>query len=121
MRLLGIIGMALVLASCGSSPASPTAPTTPTPGGGTTHTVLIVLGAYSGGNGFSPATLTIPVGDTVSWQNQDTVQHTATANDGTFDSGLIAAAGSFSFKFTRAGTFHYKCTIHGFSGTVTVQ
>jgi plastocyanin len=118
-RLLGIIALAAALVSCGSK--APTAPTSPAPGGGTNHTISIVLGAYAGGNGFSPTSLSIPVGDTVTWQNNDTVDHTATANDGSFDSGAITPHGSFSFRFTKAGTVSYKCTIHGFGASISVQ
>ena len=116
-RVLGIIALAAAVGACGSKPS----PTSPSSTGGTTHTVTIVLGAYSGGNGFSPSSLSIKVGDTVTWQNNDSVVHTATATDGTFDSGQIAPNGNYSFKFTKAGTVNYTCTIHGFAAAVTVQ
>jgi len=71
---------------------------------------------------FSPSTLTVPVGATVTWTNADSTQHTVTADDGSFDSGPPAPGASFSQVFTTAGTFTYHCNIHSnMTGTVTVQ
>ena len=71
---------------------------------------------------FKPKTITIAVGTTVTWTNNTTVAHTATSNDGkTFNSGIINPGASFSFKFTKVGTFHYHCMIHLFmKGTIIV-
>lgn len=71
---------------------------------------------------FSPATLTIAVGDTVTWTNADEEAHTATAADGTFDSGSLGTGASFSFTFTEAGTFPYICEFHPqMEGTIVVE
>jgi plastocyanin len=70
---------------------------------------------------FDPAAVEIPVGATVTWTNTGAVPHTATASDGTFDSGELAPGASFSHTFTAAGTFPYICQIHPqMTGTVTV-
>lgn len=61
---------------------------------------------------FSPETLEIPVGTTVTWTNTGDAPHTATADDGAFDSGTIDPGGSFSFTFDEAGEFPYHCDIH---------
>ena len=61
---------------------------------------------------FSPATLTVKVGDTVTWTNQDSVGHSATADDGSFDTGILAQGESNTVTFTEAGTFAYHCTPH---------
>ena len=61
---------------------------------------------------FSPQVLEIPVGTTVTWTNNDTSQHTATANDGSFDSGILAQGGTFSFTFDTPGTYDYICSLH---------
>lgn len=83
---------------------------------GTSHTVDIADFA------FSPATLTIQVGDTVTWTNLDTVQHTATSTSGAFDSGLLDQNGSYSFTFTQPGTYDYLCTPHPYmTGQIVVQ
>lgn len=71
---------------------------------------------------YAPATVTIRVGDTVTWTNRDPVEHTATATNGSFDTGLIAPDGSARIRFTRAGTYAYLCTPHpDMRGTVVVR
>jgi LPXTG-motif cell wall-anchored protein len=70
---------------------------------------------------FSPASLTIHVGDTITWTNDGPAAHTATANDGSFDTGTLKKGQSASHTFTKAGTFAYICKIHPFMhGTVVV-
>ena len=61
---------------------------------------------------FAPATLTIAVGETVTWTNADPVVHTATATSGAFDSGDLDTGGSYSVTFTEPGTYDYLCTPH---------
>jgi amicyanin len=61
---------------------------------------------------FSPATVTITAGDTITWTNTDPVVHTATSATGAFDSGDIAQGDSFSVTFTTPGTYDYFCTPH---------
>ncbi len=110
--LFGAIG----LTAC-SNQATPTPPVTtaPTSGGGNTATVSL------SGNALSPATLTIAVGTTVTWKNQDFVQHTVTSNDKLFDK-ILPAGASFSYTFNQAGSFGYHCSVHSFMiGTIIVQ
>jgi len=83
---------------------------------GATHQVSIENFA------FMPANLTVAVGDTVTWTNNDDAPHTATASNGAFDSGTLDNGGTFSFTFTTAGTYAYICEIHPqMTGTITVQ
>jgi plastocyanin len=71
---------------------------------------------------FSPRTVEIRVGDTVRWTNRDSVAHTATARNGSFDTGLLADGESGSVRFTTAGTYRYVCTPHpDMTGTVVVR
>jgi plastocyanin len=64
----------------------------------------------------------VSAGTTVVWVNEDQVQHTVTADDGSFDSGLIDAGTSWSRTFESAGTVAYHCTPHPFmKGVVVVQ
>jgi LPXTG-motif cell wall-anchored protein len=71
---------------------------------------------------FAPKGITVNVGDTVTWSNAGPTQHTATANDGSFDTGLLADGESGSHTFDQAGTFSYFCQPHPFmKGTITVQ
>jgi plastocyanin len=70
---------------------------------------------------FSPATVSVHVGDLVTWHNSGKEPHTATADNGSFDTGTVAAGGSGSHMFTQPGTFTYVCTIHpNMHGTVKV-
>jgi amicyanin len=70
---------------------------------------------------FDPATLTVPVGTTVTWTNQDEEPHTVAAKDGSFHSSGLDTHGTYSFTFTTPGTFDYICGIHPFmTGTVVV-
>jgi plastocyanin len=64
------------------------------------------------GFAFNPATLTIPVGTKVTWTNKDAATHTVTSDTGAFDSKDLPNGASFSFTFSQAGTFSYKCAIH---------
>ena len=74
------------------------------------------------GFAFAPATLTIKVGDTVTWTNADGAPHTASAKDGSFDSGTLLRGASFSHTFATAGTFDYVCKFHAsMTGTVIVE
>jgi plastocyanin len=71
---------------------------------------------------FSPAELTVPVGTTVTWTNQDSAPHTVTADDGSFDSGRLNQGDSFSFTFETPGTYTYVCAFHpNMTATITVE
>lgn len=67
---------------------------------------------------FAPKTVTIVAGTTVNWPNPGAAPHTTTSEAGLWDSGQKAPGESFSFTFTRAGTFAYYCTLHGARGGV---
>lgn len=70
---------------------------------------------------FTPASITIHVGDTVTWVNNGPSAHTATANDGAFNTGVLQKGHSASHTFTKPGTYSYICSIHPFMhGTVVV-
>lgn len=74
------------------------------------------------GNQFSPASITVNVGDTVTWVNADTVPHTSTSADGLWDSNTVRPGQRFSFTFKQAGRFGYVCSFHpGMEGAVTVK
>ena len=61
---------------------------------------------------FMPMAVTVHVGDTVTWKNLDEEPHTVTSLDGLFRSGALDTNDTFKFKFTKAGTFKYTCSIH---------
>ena len=70
---------------------------------------------------FLPEDLTINVGDTVVWTNNDDSPHTVTADDDEFNSGNLAEGATWSYTFTEAGTYDYRCNYHSsMTGSVTV-
>ncbi|HEX8919427.1 MAG TPA: cupredoxin domain-containing protein [Chloroflexota bacterium] len=70
---------------------------------------------------YQPTPLNVPAGTTVMWTNQDSVAHTVTADNGSFNSSALNNGQSYSFTFTQAGTFTYHCAIHSYmQGTITV-
>jgi len=71
---------------------------------------------------FGPATLTVPVGTTVTWTNRDDIPHTVVSTDGVFKSKVLDTDEKFSFTFSKAGTYPYFCSIHPkMTGKVVVQ
>src|SRR3954467_9063238 len=61
---------------------------------------------------FNPPQQTVTPGTEVEWKNEDIYSHTVTADDGSFDSGLIAPGQSWKMTFKDAGTFAYHCRPH---------
>jgi plastocyanin len=121
--VLLLLAVALAPAGCGGSAtttgavttASQTTATTGTAGGGGT---TVTMKQFA----FNPATVTIKVGETVTWENQDGAAHDVIAADGSFKSAEFGQGKTFSFTFTKAGTYKYSCNIHpGMDGTVIVQ
>lgn len=71
---------------------------------------------------FAPDVLTVPVGTTVTWVNEDTVLHTATADDGSFDVETPGEGDEGSHTFDEAGEFTYFCEVHAsMTATITVE
>ena len=127
------VGFLVLLAACGSAPsttgtgttptAAPTATPTPTiaptatPTANPTPTPTPTTASSSGNSvsimnfSFNPNGLTVKVGTKVTWTNHDSVTHTVTANQGAFNSPVLPGS-SFSFTFTKAGTYAYHCMIH---------
>ncbi len=99
-----LLGTVLMLAGCAAKMGgvAPTTPSvTPAAGGAT-----VVIKDFA----FTPATVTIKVGETVTWRNDDGVPHDATSPDWT--SGSISSGQSYTRAFDTAGTFTYVCKVH---------
>jgi plastocyanin len=102
------------------APASAGAPSLPpasVPPAGTGEAVTIANFA------FSPATLTVKVGTTVTWTNTDSATHTVAWADGSPGSGSLTVGGpAYTRTFDSPGTFAYACGIHAaMKGTVVVE
>jgi len=72
---------------------------------------------------FNPGEITVPVGGSVTWTNDDSTPHTATGIDReVLQSGAIKPGESFTQKFDTAGTFEYFCEFHpNMKGTIVVK
>jgi plastocyanin len=73
---------------------------------------------------FSPATLAVPVGTTVTWTNRDDIPHTVVSTDDPkpFKSKVLDTDEKFSYTFSKAGTYPYFCSVHPkMTGKVIVQ
>ena len=66
---------------------------------------------------FDPDPVSINVGDTVQWVWDDD-GHSTTADDGSWDSGVLSTGATYSHTFPNAGSFPYYCSIHGGPGGV---
>ncbi len=120
--------LALLALACVSCSSSSTDSTTPTPDSGTPAAAGTDIHVTS--FKFTPATVTVKAGDTVTWHFDDgfhnVVSGASCVTDGSFTSGDAKAAPyTFSRVFPTAGTFEYFCNPHclsaGMKGTVTVQ
>jgi plastocyanin len=80
------------------------------------HTVVI------DGLQFRPAELTVHRGERIVWLNKDPLPHSVTADSKLFDSGSIAAAGSWSYIAGKRGEYAYHCIFHPtMQGKIRVQ
>ncbi len=71
---------------------------------------------------FSPATLTVAAGTTVTWTNRDDIPHNVVSTDKVFKSKVMDTDEKFSYTFTKAGSYSYFCSIHPhMTGTVVVK
>lgn len=78
------------------------------------------LGATIFNTGFYPSNIPISLGDTLYWINNDTVAHTVSADNTTFDSGNINPGEVWAYQFNSEGTFNYHCENTGIIGTIVV-
>ncbi|MDT5093825.1 MAG: hypothetical protein QOH60_3188 [Mycobacterium sp.] len=103
-------------------PGMSSMPPMPTSGSSTGPAAPVAGNAVSIDNfAFTPATLTVHIGSAVTWTNHDEEPHTVAANDGSFHSPGLDAQGTYSFTFSKPGTYDYICSIHPFMrGSVVV-
>ncbi len=121
-----VIGLGLT--ACGSSsPAKVTSPTTAPTGAGATTATTAATGAQSTNAikiqsfKFTPSPASAKVGDTITVTNADGTDHSLTADDGSFDSGVFSG-GTKTFTVSKAGSIKYHCRIHNFmTGVIQVS
>ena len=112
----------LALIAAAGFPSLASASRSAGPGSAPQKMVTVEIRAFK----FEPATLTVNVGDTVEWKNDDIVPHTATA-DGeaqkpTFDSGTIQTGATWRYLARNKGKYNYTCTLHpNMKGELIVQ
>lgn len=71
---------------------------------------------------FSPNPLTVAVGSTIRWTNQDDIPHNVVSDDKSFKSKALDTDDTFTYTFTKPGTYTYFCSIHPkMTGKVIVQ
>jgi len=115
LKALAVIGLgSLLLAACSGGQAA-TQPA-PQPGAAQSGDVVTIQGFA-----FDPAVLTVKVGTSVTWTNQDGTPHTITSDDGLWDSGRVGQGTTYVRVFDQAGSFSYHCAIHSsMKGTIVV-
>ena len=125
MMFWGLVILALALAGCGATAPTPTvqptaaptvaAPTdvapTAVPAPASSQSITVNVKNFA----FDPKELTVSVGTTVIWHNNDSVGHTVTSDTALFD-GALPSGADFQFTFSQAGTYPYYCQPHGGSG-----
>lgn len=125
LAFIAVLSLALVACASSKDTGLTPGPTEEPGGGGLVVDMTDTLR-------FEPKTLTIKVGETVTWKNVGQQPHTVTADDGkAFDSGIgrskwIPFGQTFAFTFGTAGTYPYYCFVHGtpgnnMIGTIVVQ
>ena len=116
VALVVLAGVGMVQ-GCGSNSKPTSSNTNPPPAASHFHSISIQSFA------FSPASLTITVGDTVKWTNHDSAPHTVTSNAGSeLASSQMGSSQTYQHVFTAAGSFAYHCAVHAsMHGSVVVQ
>ena len=84
---------------------------TPAKAAGSAETVVVATVNISQMR-FNAPTVTIKVGNSVTWTNSEAVPHTVTADDGSFGSSRMSAGDTFSHTFSEPGTYTYYCQLH---------
>lgn len=135
LAVLAAAALALAAAGCGSSSSSSSSSSTSTGSSSTPQQVTQTQPSSSVGSGpgvkvtmqniaFNPKSVTVKVGQTITWVNEDSVEHNVTTQPGSsasFKSKNFGQGGTYSWKATKPGTVKYVCTIHpGMDASITV-
>jgi plastocyanin len=120
-----VVAISLILAACGGGASPSPAPATAPPASAAPASAapagegVVTISGFA----FAPASLTVKVGATVTWTNQDSATHTVKWDDGSPQSGSLTAGGApYTRTFDAPGTFTYVCGIHSsMKGTIVVE
>lgn len=117
--LILLVGLTLVGAGCGQTANNNATNNTVNQATVTNQATTIAIADMA----FSPATLRIKVGTTVTWRNDDGFTHLVQSDTtNLFQSPRLASGETYRFTFDTPGTFGYHCTIHpSMAGTITVE
>lgn len=100
-----------------SSEGEPAGENSPAPSGEAVRSEKVTISGFQ----YEPETVTVQAGGKVTWQNEDSAEHTATLDDGSFTTGALAEGKLKSESFDTPGTYTYFCEIHPqMKGTVEV-
>jgi len=114
--------LAVSASGCGNNAGPGSIPTSPTPSTGGTASVTIAIVTTGGSNSFSPNPAAEAQGGTVAWRNADNTTHRIVADDGSFDTGNIAAGATSQAVMASAAGVNYHCSIHpAMVGTISAQ
>ena len=116
-----VLMLVLWLAGCnGASQTSSHCNTSSTPAAATTVQPISTNSVSIQGFQFTPGTITIKKGETVTWANKDPIAHTVTGTG--FASGSLAQGATYKHTYNQAGTFNYICSYHPYmKGQVIVH
>lgn len=114
---LAALAAALVLGGCGGDDdGSAMTGGTAATGGSAPEAIEIADFAYA------PETITVPAGTELRWTNDDGAPHTATADDGSFETGVLKRGDDAAISLDDPGTYTYYCRFHAFmNGTIEVE
>lgn len=124
IRLVAVLILGACFSACTGGYNAPSAPSTgPTAAPAGSTTVNISSGASTQtSTAFGQNPLTVAVGTTISWLNDDHTTHTSSADGSQWTSGNIPPGGRFNFTLASAGRYTYHCQIHpNMVGTIVVQ
>jgi plastocyanin len=112
IQLLGVPNISAVRAQRVSATAAPAAGTT------AAATAEVKIDNFS----FSPATISVAAGTTITWTNRDDIPHTVVSDDKVFKSKVLDTDEKFTYTFSKPGTYPYFCSVHPkMTGKVVVQ
>jgi plastocyanin len=117
-NLIGIIFLTVIIGlACGCSESGD--PGDDNGGNGGDNNTPGANEVWIKGSAFTPSSITITAGTTITWTNKDGIVHTVTSDNGLFDSGNLTVNSTFPRQFNTPGTYPYHCTPHP-SMTATV-